>query len=182
VAAPRVFRAGNRSEAVSEFGESSPSGDCLLGIVGGKLECIRCRHGPGDQIALKFVATSVTQEPGLLDGFDSFGNDLQPERMPETDHAMRYGRSALHGGDLVDEAAIDLQAIDGQAPQEKFRLEYPVPKSSMDGTSLLTVELEHQPVARLVAHFHCRRTVRAAMGHCRHPGGSFHGRAGEMPA
>src|SRR5690606_35615742 len=72
-----------------------------------------CRRRLADQIALHLITALITQERQLAVLLHPFGHYLQ-------DHAVRHGDDGAHYGrvqatliQLVDEGAVDLQAVDG---------------------------------------------------------------------
>src|SRR5437879_5409924 len=75
------------------------------------------RERPAPQIALAELAAEIAQVAGQLGILDPFGDDGEPERMGERDHAGDDGGVALAGGQTAHEAAVDLELVDGQLPE-----------------------------------------------------------------
>lgn len=74
------------------------------------------RQRAAEQIALHLVAAVSTQELPMLLGFDTDGDKLQAQRLPEGDG----GKGMCLGVILVegrDERSVDLQATELQCPQ-----------------------------------------------------------------
>ena len=79
------------------------------------------RHGSGPQEPLTEVAALVPEQLGLGDGFDTFGDDADVERVGEVDDAG-HDRVVLRvQAEPGDEGAIDLQEVDRIAPQVEQR-------------------------------------------------------------
>src|SRR5688572_33309659 len=73
------------------------------------------RHRATDEEALDLVAAELAQQPHLLIVFDALGHDAQAERVRERDdhrHDVAWIAGVAHAH---DEAAIDLQGVDGKA-------------------------------------------------------------------
>ena len=76
------------------------------------------RHGATQQIALEQVAALLLQELSLEIGFDTFSHHFQVELMGEGDG--RRGDGLIHTvrPHVLHEGAVDLDALDGNTPQQ----------------------------------------------------------------
>jgi hypothetical protein len=70
-----------------------------------------------EEEALGGVAARALEVPELLGGLDALGGHRQAERVPELDHGAD-DRDVLGAvRQAADERAVDLHAVDGEAPQ-----------------------------------------------------------------
>lgn len=58
-------------------------------------------------------ATKRSQRFELFFGFDTLGHDVQAESVGESDDRFDDRGAFAVGGDVFDEAAIDLEGVDG---------------------------------------------------------------------
>src|SRR5690606_40670679 len=72
------------------------------------------RHRLADQIALHLVTALITQERQLAVLLHPFGHHLQVHAVRHGDDGAHYGRVPGMFIQLVDEGAVDLQAVDGE--------------------------------------------------------------------
>ncbi|MNG29683.1 hypothetical protein D3C84_1151550 [compost metagenome] len=68
-------------------------------------------------MALNFIAAVFTQEGLLLFGFDTFGNDLQVQFVPQRNHCGGDGFVVLVVGQIAYERLVDLESRDREAFQ-----------------------------------------------------------------
>src|SRR5581483_3314401 len=107
-----------RSSLSSTQSCSSPA--CAMASLGRELlakERARLlrRAGPGEEVALAFVAAVRAQELQLLRGLHALGEHAQAERVAERDDRLRDRRVAAAFRHRVDEGAVDLYAVHRQA-------------------------------------------------------------------
>src|SRR6266850_4136876 len=74
-----------------------------------------------EQKALQLVAAVGAQELALLDRLDPFGDDFQPQTMAERDDALGDRHVVRIVGYVLDERAVDLDAVDREALQVSQR-------------------------------------------------------------
>jgi hypothetical protein len=67
----------------------------------------------GEEVALHLVAAVGAQKSELVLGLDAFGYDPEPEVLGEVDDGPGERRAVGVRGYVVDEAAVDLQGVDG---------------------------------------------------------------------
>ena len=65
-----------------------------------------------EEVALTFMALFGDEKLCLSFGLDAFGNDAQTERMAEGDRCAAYGACFMIVADLLDERAIDHDAVE----------------------------------------------------------------------
>ena len=73
------------------------------------------RHRTGKEIALAELAPGVRQRFDIALGFRPFRNDLQAERVRKFDHRAHDNGAVDIGQDIGNEAAVDLQDVEGQS-------------------------------------------------------------------
>src|SRR5581483_468202 len=76
-----------------------------------------CLHGVAVQEALCLIAAVVAEEDLLLERLDTLGHALDVEAARHRDHGRDDRRLGVVTLDLVDERAVDLQAVDRVAAQ-----------------------------------------------------------------
>src|SRR6478752_5872297 len=81
-----------------------------LGEVGGGL-------GASHQVALDLVAAQEAEELGLSGGLDAFGDHFEIEGVGEGDDGGDDRHLLRIFGHIVDERAIDLEGVEGQAAE-----------------------------------------------------------------
>jgi hypothetical protein len=72
---------------------------------------------PAVVVALDLVAAEFLKEVRLLPGLDALGDHLQPEAPGQGQDGPGDGNILRVAGQILDEATVDLQGIDGQALQ-----------------------------------------------------------------
>jgi len=73
------------------------------------------RHRMAEQVALQVVAAMVLEKRLLFRGFDPFGDHLQVQGVGHDDDRLDDLHVLGRLGDVLDERAIDLQGVQGQA-------------------------------------------------------------------
>src|SRR5207248_319504 len=59
----------------------------------------------------------VAERVGLFDGFDAFGDGVEPEALAELDDGARDSRRLGAGGDTVDELLVDLEDVEREVSE-----------------------------------------------------------------
>ena len=78
-------------------------------------------HGRAEQEALQLVAAPLAQELRLLQCLDAFGNHAELQALSHREDRGRERRVVRIGGDVADEGAVDLDALDREAAQGRKR-------------------------------------------------------------
>ena len=106
---------GGRGVERLDAAVSAVSVDKCGDLVGGNGAC--------EQPTLAGVASRVSQFVKLAGFLDAFGDDTELEIMPDADDRPDHGAALFGTGliDLVDEAAVDLEEVDGEGTQVRQR-------------------------------------------------------------
>ncbi len=67
-----------------------------------------------EEKTLHFGALERLEEPCLIFGFDTFGDDVQPEALRHGDYCRGDCRVVGIDGDVAHEGLVDLEGVDGE--------------------------------------------------------------------
>src|SRR3954468_18711169 len=93
--------------------------------------------------ALRTMAAEVLHDSLLSVAFDSFGDELEAERFPQTNDSLEKGKIGRAAVDPGGEAAVDLHDVDRQPPEicERRIAGTEVVERELDAAILQGVEL-----------------------------------------
>src|SRR5690606_25370082 len=111
-------------------GADTPSGRRPLRTSGERVGRRECRKepgrlggidGPAPEVTPSVLAPELDQLSPVVPGFDPFGDHLQPATVSEADDRLDDRRVLTNLAKSGDEAAVDLQRLDGDAAQMRHR-------------------------------------------------------------